>query len=119
MRRVKRNTLKRYDIPQQSPVEKRSHAPGEWVDVEGLRYNPKTKWWDGVPEDTIPYVVMDSVVPGFRWHLAPLTAAGLVCSCKNRKKRGLPLSAHAADCDKDPTNYAVLVELVENFEKER
>ena len=118
MRRAKRNTLKRYDIPQQSPVEKRSHGPGEWVNVEGTRYNPKTKWWDGVPEDAIPYVAMDHIEPGFRWHLAPITAAGRVCSCKDRKQPGATPSAHAANCDKDPTDYVALVELVEKFEKE-
>ena len=119
MRRVKRNTLKRYDIPQQSPLNARSHGPGEWINVEGTRYNPKTKWWDGVPKDAIPYVLMDHIEPGFRWHLAPITAEGKVCNCKGRKKQGLPLFAHAADCDKDPTDYAALVELVEKFEKER
>ena len=119
MRRVKRNTLKRYDIPQQSPADARSHRPGEWVNVEGTRYNPKTKWWDGVPEDAIPYVPMDHIEPGFRWHLAPITAKGQVCACKDRKQLGATPSAHAANCDKDPTDYTMLVELVENFEKER
>ena len=116
MRRVKRDIPKRYNIPQQSPVEKRSHAPGEWVNVEGTRYNPKTKWWDGVPEDAIPYVPMDHIEPGFRWHLAPITAEGQVCDCKDRKPPGLPPFRHAVDCDKDPADYAALVELVERFE---
>ena len=119
MRRVKRNTLKRYDIPQQSPVEKRSHAPGEWVDVEDMHYNPKTEWWDGLPEDVIPYCVMDSVEPSFRWNLVPVTAAGQVCDCKDRKKQDLPSFAHAVDCDKDPTDYALLIDLVEKFDKEK
>ena len=118
MRRVKRNTLKRYDIPQQAPVEKRSHGPGEWVNVEGTRYNPKTKWWDGVPKDAIPYVPTDYIEPGFRWNLVPITAEEQGCACKDRKKRGLPLSTHAADCDKDPADYAMLVKLIEEFEKE-
>ena len=118
MRRVKRWTLKRHDIPQQSPVDVRSHGPGEWVNVEGARYNPKTKWWDGVPEDTIPYVVMDHIEPGFRWHLAPITAEGQVCACKDRKPPGLPPFRHAANCNNDPVDYAALVELVKKFEKE-
>ena len=119
MRRVKRRTLKRYDIPQQSLVEARSYAPGEWVDVEGTRYNLKTKWWDGAPKDTIPYVPIDHITPDFRWRLVPTSAAGGVCTCKDRKQPGLPLYAHAADCDKDPTDYAALVELVDRFERER
>ena len=119
MRRVKRDTLERYDIPKQPSVDVPSHAPAEWVDVEGVSYNPKTKWWDGVPENAIPYIVMDHIEPGFRWRLVPTSAAGGVCTCKDRKQRGLPLSAHAADCDKDPTDYAALVELVEKFERER
>lgn len=119
MRRVKRDTLERYDIPKQPSVDGRSHGPGEWMNVEGTRYNLKTQWWDGVLENAIPYVAMDHIEPGFRWRLAPLTAKGQVCDCKDRKKRGLPLSTHAADCDKDPADYAMLVELVERFEKER
>ena len=119
MRRVKRGTLKRYDIPQQFPVDARSHAPGEWVNVEGMRYNPKTKWWDGVHEEAIPYVVMDHIEPGFRWHLAPITAEGKVCACKDRKQPGATSSSHAVSCDNDPVDYAMLVELVEKFEKER
>ena len=118
MRRVKRNTLKRYDIPQQSPADARSHRPGEWVNVEGTRYNPKTKWWDGVPEDAIPYVPMDHIEPGFRWNLAPITADGRVCDCKDRKQLGATPFSHAVGCDKDPADYAALVELVEKFEKE-
>ncbi len=119
MRRAKRGTLERHDIPQQSPVEVRSHAPGEWVNVEGTRYNPKTKWWAGVPEKAIPYVAMDHIEPGFRGRLAPITAEEQVCDCKDRKARGLPLFVHAGDCDKDPADYAALVELVERFEEER
>ena len=119
MRRVKRRTLKRYDIPQQSSVGGRFYAPGEWVNVEGMRYNLKTKWWDGVPEDVIPYAVMDSVEPDFRWPLVPTTAAGGVCTCKDRKRPGLPLREHAADCDKNPTDYAALVELVDRVEREQ
>ena len=76
MRRVKRGTLRRDDIPRQHSVDVLSHAPAEWVNVEGTRYNTKTKWWDGVPENAIPYVAMDHVKPGFRWHLAPITAEG-------------------------------------------
>ena len=119
MRRVKRGTLKRYDIPKQRSVDVPSNAPAEWVNVEGMRCNPKTKWWDGVPENAIPYVMMDHVKPGFRWCLAPITAAGQVCDCKDRKQPGLPRFKHTADCDKEPTiDATAFTEAIKRVKKE-
>ena len=119
MRRVKRGTLKRYDIPKQRSVDVPSYAPAEWVNVEGMSRNPKTKWWDGAPEDAIPYVVMDHIEPGFQWCLAPVTAKGRVCDCKDFKQRGATPFTHAADCDNDPTDHAALLEVIERFKKGR
>ena len=112
MRRVKRRTLKRYNIPKQRPSGVPSNAPAKWVNIEGTRYNQKTKWWDGVPEDAIPYRLMDHVKPGFRRRFAPITPDEKVCDCRDRKQPGSIPSMHAADCDYAPMDYGVSLEAI-------
>ena len=62
---------------------------------------------------------MDHITPGFRWSLAPITAEGQICDCKDRKQPGLPPFRHAADCDKEPTTDATaLTELIKRVKEE-